>query len=53
MNKLLIVITFFLMSCSSEIIKTDFDISDEMNLNEFKNKLKEYAIKNPYPNIDD
>ena len=52
MNKLLISITFFLVSCTSEMIKTDFDISNEMNLNEFKNKLEEYAINNPYPNID-
>ncbi len=52
MNKLLILIIFFLVSCTSEMIKTDFDISNEMSLNEFKNKLEEYAINNPYPNID-
>ena len=30
-----------------------FNFSKEMNMDEFKVKLKEYAENNPYPNMDD
>ena len=53
MNKLLIITIFFLTSCSSNMSKKDFNFSKEMNIDEFKVKLKEYAENNPYPNMDD
>ena len=53
MNKLFIIITFFLTSCSLNSSRNYFDFSNQMSFDEFKNKLEEYAINNPYPNIDD
>lgn len=52
MNKLLILLIFFLTSCSSNSIRGDFDFSNEISFEEFKIKLLEYAENNPYPNID-
>ena len=53
MNKFLLVIVLFLSSCTSNAIKNDFHFSDEMNFEEFRIRLDEYARNNPYPNIDD
>ena len=52
MNKLLIITIFFLTSCSSNMSKKDFNFSNEMSFDEFKNMLLEYSETNPYPNID-
>ena len=32
---------------------SDINFSDDLTLEEFKLKLKEYANNSPYPNIDD
>tara|TARA_X000001036_G_C20419098_1_gene700387 strand:+ start:633 stop:740 length:108 start_codon:yes stop_codon:yes gene_type:complete len=32
--------------------KKDFNFSNEMSFDEFKNRLLEYSETNPYPNID-
>ena len=53
MKKYLFLIMFFLLSCSSNFTKSNFDFSEEMTFDEFKLKLDEYAENNPYPNIDD
>ena len=53
MKKLLLIILFFLMSCSSTSTIKSLNFSDDMTFDEFKVKLEEYAKKNPYPNIDD
>ena len=53
MNKIFIIAIFFLASCSSNNFKKNINFSDEMSFEEFRIKLKEYAIINPYPNIDD
>ena len=53
MNKIFIVTIFFLVSCSSNNFKKDINFSDEMSFDEFRIKLEEYAISNPYPKIDD
>ena len=52
MNRFIIFLLFFLASCSSSIERNDFNISDDMSFDEFRIKLEEYAINNPYPNID-
>tara|TARA_B100000902_G_scaffold397793_1_gene462610 strand:+ start:2086 stop:2259 length:174 start_codon:yes stop_codon:yes gene_type:complete len=31
----------------------NIDFSDNLAIEDFKNKLKDYAIKSKYPNIDD
>lgn len=58
MKKIFILIfCFFLASCSSNKVqnqnKNDYNFSSLLSLEEFKIRLKEYAINNPYPNIDD
>ena len=53
MNKFWFVVLIFLMSCSSNETKNNFNFSNDMTFNEFKIKLDEYAINNPYPNIDE
>ena len=52
MKSFIILILFFLTSCSSDISGNDFNITDEMSFQEFKIKLNEYAENNPYPNIN-
>ena len=52
MNKLLLIIIFFLISCSSDGVINNIKFSDEMSFDEFRIKLEEYANNNPYPNID-
>jgi len=52
MNKLLLIIIFFLTSCSSNARINNLDFSDKMSFDEFKIKLEEYSKNNPYPNID-
>tara|TARA_B100000900_G_C20324262_1_gene611520 strand:+ start:83 stop:256 length:174 start_codon:yes stop_codon:yes gene_type:complete len=56
MNKL-IIIFLFLIGCSSSHnnVKIDIpkiDFSDDLSIEEFKNKLDVYANNSPYPNID-
>ena len=53
MKIFILLILFFLTSCSSNLTRNDFNISDVMSFQEFKIKLEEYATINPYPNIDD
>ena len=49
-------VIILLSSCKSNTsqknFKDDFNFSKDMTLNEFKIKLKNYAEKKPYPNID-
>ena len=49
---LLIIFLFFLVSCTSNYAKKEFNFTDEMSFNQFKLMLDEYAINNPYPEID-
>ena len=44
---------FFILSCSSNVSRTNFDFSDDMTFEEFRLKLNEYAKNNPYPVIDE
>ena len=53
MKKFCLLIVIFLSSCSSNDIKNEYFFSDEMNFEEFRIRLDEYARNNPYPNIDD
>ena len=52
MNKYLILIIILLTSCSSAKPRNDVNFSNNMSLDEFKLKLKEYSKNNPYPNIN-
>ena len=51
-----IFIALLLYGCSN-LSKKDssykFEFSDDLSFEESKVKLDEYAVKNPYPNIDD
>ena len=53
MNKIFFFFMFFLISCSTEMSKNEFDFfNTDISFEEFKIKLEEYAKNNPYPNID-
>ena len=55
MKKLFLIILFLLSSCVSSKNSTEnnnFNFSKKMSFEEFGIKLKVYAEKNPYPNID-
>ena len=53
MNKLLIFLIFFLISCSTEIPKNKFDFYDtNISFEKFKIELEKYSKNNPYPNIN-
>ena len=56
MIKRLLFLILFLNSCSGNSgklnLQNDFQFNDNLSFEEFKIKLDEYAIKNPYPNID-
>ena len=51
--KIFIILTlFFLISCSSNVARNNFSLTNDMSFQEFKIKLNEYAENNPYPNIN-
>ena len=52
MKKFLIIFIFFFSSCASNSVNNDFNFTDDMSFNQFKLMLNEYAISNPYPNVD-
>ena len=56
MIKRLLFLILFLNGCSGNSekvnLQNDFQFDDNLSFEEFKTKLDEYAIKNPYPNID-
>ena len=57
MRILFFLLIILLSSCnfitSKNNLMNDFNFSKEMSLEEFKLKLKSYAEKNPYPDIND
>ena len=53
MIRLVIIVLFFLCSCSPQISRNALDFKDDMTFDEFEKKLDNYAKSNPYPNIDD
>tara|TARA_Y100000389_G_C17277021_1_gene420962 strand:- start:58 stop:219 length:162 start_codon:yes stop_codon:yes gene_type:complete len=53
MKKILLIFSFFLISCSKSTVTNDFEFNNDMSFDDFKIKLEEYAKNNPYPNIDD
>ena len=54
MKKILVMIIFFLISCtSSSTKKNEFTYSDEMTFEQFKLKLNEYVKNSPYPDINE
>ena len=53
MIRLVIIVLFFLYSCSPQISRNTLNFTDDMTFDEFEKKLDVYAKSNPYPNIDD
>tara|TARA_E500000331_G_scaffold176569_1_gene170286 strand:- start:434 stop:607 length:174 start_codon:yes stop_codon:yes gene_type:complete len=55
MKKFFFLFIFLLTACSANDINVNYSnnltFSNDMNFEEFKVKLKEYAIKAPFPNI--
>ena len=51
MKKFLLLFYLILISCSSNNVEKKFNFTNDMTINEFKNKLQEYAKYKPYPNI--
>ena len=56
MKKFLIII-FLINGCSSgknelNVNLSDIKFTDNLTIEEFQNKLKNYALTRPYPNID-
>ena len=56
MIKRFLFLILILNSCSGNSekvnLQNDLQFNDNLSFEEFKTKLDEYAIKNPYPNID-
>ena len=56
MKKVCFLIIFFISACSSSEIKTDLDndlnFSKNMNFEQFRLKVINYANQSSYPNID-
>jgi len=53
MNKILILIFFFITSCTSNKQIKNSNFSDEMNFDQFKLELDEYVKNKSFPNIND
>ena len=53
MKKILVIILFFLVSCTSSLKKNELNFSDEMTFEQFKLKLNEYVKNNPYPDVNE
>ncbi len=56
MKNFIFLFLFILSSCSSnkfvEDINYNFSFKNNMNFEQFKSKVKEYAKQSSYPNID-
>jgi len=56
MKKIFFLFIFFLSACvfndDKQLYIDDLTYSNNLSIDEFKTKLKEYAINNSYPNID-
>ena len=52
MIKIILISLVLLSSCSSSIKKSNVNFSNDMDFEEFKAKLDEYAKKNSYPSIN-
>ena len=55
--KKIIIILFLLSACTQYKAKNNNDLSnikfsDNLSFKQFKDKLEEYTINSPYPNID-
>ena len=53
MKKILLISFLLITSCSHNTTKKNFEFNQNMSFDDFKIKLKKYAINNPYPNINE
>tara|TARA_Y100001954_G_C15546290_1_gene471558 strand:- start:199 stop:360 length:162 start_codon:yes stop_codon:yes gene_type:complete len=53
MKKILVIMIFFLASCTSSSTKNELTFSDKMTFEQFKLKLNEYVKNNPYPDVNE
>ena len=53
MRKILVIILFFFVSCTSSPSKNELIFSNEMTFEQFKLKLNEYVKNNPYPDVNE
>ena len=53
MKKILVIILFFFVSCTSSPPKNKLTFSNEMTFEQFKLKLNEYVKNNPYPDVNE
>ena len=53
MKKILVIILFFFVSCTSSPKKNELTFSDQMTFEQFKSKLNEYVKNNPYPDVNE
>ena len=53
MKKILVIILFFFVSCTSSPKKNELTFSEEMTFEQFKLKLNEYVKNNPYPHVNE
>ena len=52
MKKILLIFSFFLISCSKSTVTNDFEYNNDMSFDEFKIKLEDYSKNKPYPKLD-
>ncbi len=53
MKKLLLLISFLIISCSPVQIEKKINFSKDLTFEEFKSNLKIYVDNSSYPNIDE
>ena len=53
MKKILVIILFFFVSCTSSPPKNELTFSNEMTFEQFKLKLNEYVKNNSYPDVNE
>ena len=53
MRFFVIIILFFILSCTKNSVNKEYSFSNKMSLSKFKTELYDYAINSPYPKLND